>query len=205
MSHPPPPSPHPSFPIVAGGEKVQKNGGKKSACKAACECCKYLGQEKAERVAAKLKEKGLQVFLDYKAMVDHGDPGRQGVVKTMAINVQAAIAVVVCASEGYDKSSNCVRELEYAFKFEALPAVGSTQTSPPYGKHVIFVNCGEEKWTIDPVKNELLSIYQGTKLWVHNQTADAWKTAAGFDTLWSTLKQIPAIKELRKRRADGTT
>lgn len=179
---------------------MQKSGGKKSACKAACECCQFLGQEKAKRVAAELKKKGLQVFLDYNAMVEHGAPGRQGVVLTMARNVQAAIAVVVCASEGYDKSANCVRELEYAVKFEGDPATGSAQTSPPYGKHVIFVNCGEPGWAIDPAKNELLSIYQGSKLWAHNQTADAWKTAAGFDTLWSTLKQIPAIKALRERR-----
>ena len=182
---------------------MQKIGGKKSACKVACECCQFLGQEKAKRVAAELKEKGLQVFLDYSAMVEHGAPGRQGVVHTMARNVKAAIAVVVCASEGYDKSANCVRELEYAVKFEGEPAKGSAQTSPPYGKHVIFVNCGEPGWGIDPDKNELLSIYQGSKLWVHNQTADAWKTAAGFDTLWSTLRQIPAIKALRERRRAG--
>ena len=62
-----------------------------------------------------LKSKGLSVFFDYEAMLVHAKAdARGGMNSAMALNIQSAAAVVVCFTETYEKSKNCMRELIHA-------------------------------------------------------------------------------------------
>jgi hypothetical protein len=75
----------------------------------------YSNQVKALRVVEALKSKGLRVFFDYEAMLVHAKAdARGGMNSAMASNIQSAAAVVVCFTETYEESKNCMRELTHA-------------------------------------------------------------------------------------------
>ncbi len=166
---------------------MRVNNGEESTCNVACRCCKFLGQEKARRIAVKLAGEGARVFIDYESMVQHGAPGKQGLMLTMAKSLEASAAVIICCSEEYDKRPNCTRELDCAM-FLSEPGNGKDKPVPPFEKEVFFVNCGEPGF--DPkVASPLFRIYMQQRLWFHNQSEDAWATKHGWANLWAALKK----------------
>lgn len=180
---------------------MRVSDGRESTCEAACECCKFLGQEKATRIAKKLEEEGIRVFIDYDSMVEHGAPGKQGVLLTTAKNIEASAAVIICCSEEYDKRPNCTRELGCAM-FLSEPG-GKGRPVPPFAKDVFFVNCGEPGF--DPMAaSPLFRICMERKLWFHNQSEDAWATKHGWAGLWASLKTCTALKKALKSKAGSS-
>ena len=173
---------------------------------------KYPGQEKALRIKELLDSKGIKSFFDREDMSRNaGTPS--SIIVAMGERIREASAVIICASESYDKRPNCVRELEYAMLYQINPNDPSPQP-PPYGKHILLVNCGDHAKPAVPASDDsaakdavpafnpqtssiLLGMYMGSKQWFPNQTKkDFDGPEGGGIKLWEALKGCPAIKAL---------
>ena len=139
----------------------------------------FKNQAKALRVVKALESKGLRVFFDYDAMAKHASiTPRQGMNSAMAANIDSAAAVVVCFSETYEASNNCMKELRYA---------------DANNKYIYYVNSREQG---APSSQGELAFLRGDKLYSGNRTEAEFQGRAGFASLWEAMYTCPAIKAL---------
>ena len=136
-----------------------------------------------------LESKKLHVFFDYEAMLVHASSdARAGMSKAMASNIESAAAVVVCFTETYERSKNCMRELHHADKHD---------------KFIYYLNCMSADAA--PSKDGELAFIMSDRLWHANRTAEEFDPDApegGFQRLWKAMHTCPAIQALVDR--DGT-
>ena len=149
----------------------------------------FKNQVKVLRLVKALESKKLRLFFDYEAMLVHASSdARAGMNKAMASNIESAAAVVVCFTETYERSKNCMRELNHADKHD---------------KHIYYLNYMNPDTT--PSKEGELAFIMSDNLWHLNRTAEEFDPEAsggGFQRLWTAMHTCPAIQALVDR--DGT-